>query len=49
MTHKLLTAIESDGLLSGYIDKIERGEVDPYSAADEVLRSGKLLSDWLGQ
>jgi LAO/AO transport system kinase len=49
LTHRLLKAIERDGQLSGYIDKIEKGELDPYSAADEVLNSGKLLSDWLGQ
>ncbi len=49
LTHKLLKAIEKDGQLSSYIDRIERGEVDPYSAADEILRSRKLLTDWLSQ
>jgi len=49
LTHKLLRAIEEDGQLSTYIDRIEKGEIDPYSAADEVLGSRKLLTDWLSQ
>jgi hypothetical protein len=28
---------------------VEKGEIDPYSAADEILKSGKLLTDWLSQ
>jgi LAO/AO transport system kinase len=49
LTRKLLRAIEEDGQLSTYIDRIEQGEIDPYSAADEVLRSRNLLTDWLSQ
>lgn len=49
LTYKLLRAIGEDGQLSTYIDRIEKGEIDPYSAADEVLGSRKLLTDWLSQ
>jgi len=49
LTHKLLTLIEQDGQLSIYIERVEKGEIDPYSAADEILKSGKLLTDWLRQ
>jgi LAO/AO transport system kinase len=49
LTHKLLTLIEQDGQLSSYIERVEKGEIDPYSAADEILKSGKLLTDWLSQ
>lgn len=49
LTRKLLRSIEEDGQLSSYIEKVEKGELDPYSAADEVLKSGKLLTDWLCQ
>lgn len=48
LTCKLLRAIEEDGQLSHYVEMVEKGELDPYSAADEVLNSGKLLTDWLG-
>jgi LAO/AO transport system kinase len=49
LTHKLLMLIEQDGQLSSYIERVEKGEIDPYSAADEILNSGKLLTDWLRQ
>jgi LAO/AO transport system kinase len=49
LTHKLLMLIEQDGQLSSYIERVEKGEIDPYSAADEILKSGKLLTDWLHQ
>lgn len=49
LTHKLLSAIEQDGQLSHYVEMVEKGELDPYSGADEVLSSGKLLTDWLRQ
>jgi len=47
LTRKLLKSIEQDRLLSSYIEKVEKGELDPYSAADEILKSGNLLTDWL--
>jgi len=49
LTHKLLTSIEQDGQLGSYIERVEKGEIDPYSAADEILKSEKLLTHWLGQ
>jgi LAO/AO transport system kinase len=49
LTHKLLRLIEQDGQLSSYMERVEKGELDPYSAADEILESGKLLTDWLRQ
>ncbi|TEU16906.1 MAG: methylmalonyl Co-A mutase-associated GTPase MeaB [Dehalococcoidia bacterium] len=49
LTHKLLMLIEQDGQLSIYIERVEKGEIDPYSAADEILKSGNLLTDWLRQ
>jgi LAO/AO transport system kinase len=49
LTHKLLRLIEQDGQLSSYTERVEKGELDPYSAADEILKSEKLLTDWLRQ
>jgi len=49
LTHKLLRLIEQDGQLSSYIERVGKGDLDPYSAADEILKSGKLLTDWLRQ
>ena len=47
LTHRLVKAIEQDEHLSSYVERVEKGELDPYSAADEILRSRKLLADWL--
>jgi len=49
LTHKLLTLIEQDGQLSSYIERVGKGEIDPYSATNEILESGRLLTDWLRQ
>ncbi len=49
LTDKLLRLIEQNGQLSNYMEKVERGEVDPYSAVDEILGSGSLLADWFRQ
>jgi len=49
LTHKLLRLIEQDGQLGSYMERVEQGELDPYSAADEILKSGNLLTDWLRQ
>ena len=46
LTDRLLRLIEQDGQLSSYIEKVEKGELDPFSAADEILRSESLLNDW---
>ncbi len=49
LNKKLLRAIEQDGQLSSYIEKVEKGEIDPYSAVDEILECGRLPADWLRQ
>jgi LAO/AO transport system kinase len=49
LTYKLLRLIEQDGQLSSYIERVERGELDPYSAADGVLKSSNILTDLLRQ
>jgi LAO/AO transport system kinase len=49
LTDKLLRLIEQNGQLSSYMEKAERGELDPYSAVDEILASRNLLADWLRQ
>jgi len=49
LASKLLGLIEQDGQLVRYIERVEKGELDPYSAADEILESRKLLTDWLRQ
>jgi len=43
---ELRKAIEQDGRLSDYLDKIEAGDIDPQLAADEVLKSGDFLAEW---
>jgi LAO/AO transport system kinase len=49
LTRRLLKSIEEDGQLGAYIEKVERGEIDPYSAAEEILSSDKLLTKWLSR
>ena len=49
LTDKLLRLIEQDGQLVRYVEKVEKGELDPYSAMDEILKSGELVRDWLRQ
>ncbi len=49
LTDKLLKLIEQDGQLGRYMEKVEQGELDPYSAVDEILKAGELLADWLRQ
>jgi len=49
LTHKLLRLIEQDGQLNNYIERVEKGELDPCSAADEILKPERLLNDLLGQ
>jgi LAO/AO transport system kinase len=44
ITAELLKTIEQDGQLNNYVDKVEKGEIDPYSATDEVLQSRNLLT-----
>lgn len=49
LTNKLLRLIEQGGQLSSYMEKVEKGELDPHSAVDEILESGRLPADWLRQ
>lgn len=46
ITSRLVRLIERDGELSTYMEKVEGGELDPYSAAAEILRSQSLLDSW---
>jgi len=49
LTYELLKLIEQDGQLNSYIEKVEKGELDPYSATDEILKSGNFLIGRLRQ
>lgn len=40
-------SIESNGQLNSYIERLEAGEIDPYSAAREILRNRALVENWL--
>ena len=44
---RLTEIIERDGELLSYLEKVERGELDPYSASREVLEHQNLLHSWL--
>ena len=46
---ELLKLVESDEELRRHMAMVEAGEVDPYSAADEVLRPGAFLASWSRQ
>ena len=47
LTHRLLALMEQDRELNSYVERVEKGELDACSAADEILRSQKLLGDLL--
>lgn len=40
-------SVESDGQLISYIEKVESGEINPYSAAKEILDNHSLVESWL--
>ncbi|MDP2951940.1 MAG: methylmalonyl Co-A mutase-associated GTPase MeaB [Chloroflexota bacterium] len=44
---QLTRLIEHDGQLASFVEKVEQGEVDPYSAASQVLQDKTLLESWL--
>lgn len=46
---ELLRLIERDEDMSRHMAMVEAGEVDPYSAADEILRPRTLLASWSRQ
>lgn len=45
ITDELLRLVEQDEQMSRYMTLVEEGELDPYSAADEILRPGTLLAN----
>ncbi|OGO01864.1 MAG: hypothetical protein A2Y72_05670 [Chloroflexi bacterium RBG_13_53_26] len=50
ITRQILQLVESDGQLNSYLERVEKGELDPYSAAEEILSHRELLSwveNWL--
>lgn len=44
---RLTRLIEEDGQLASFLEKVEKGEIDPYSASLEILRGKTLLESWL--
>lgn len=49
VSEELLKLVERDEELGRHMAMVEAGEVDPYSAADEILRPGTLLASWSRQ
>lgn len=49
LTNRLLKLIEQDGQMNRYMERVEKGELDPFAAADKILNSGNLLADRLRQ
>jgi len=49
VSSELLKLVEDDKELSRHMALVEAGEVDPYSAADEILRPRTLLATWSRQ
>ncbi len=47
--NELLKLVKKDKELSKYMAQVEAAEIAPVSAADEVLKSGKLLDSWARQ
>jgi len=40
-------SIENNGQLTSYIEKVEKGEINPYSAAKEILSNQNFVETWL--
>lgn len=49
VSDELLKLVEQDVEMGKYMAMVEAGEIDPYSAADEILRPRILLASWLRQ
>jgi LAO/AO transport system kinase len=49
VSQELLELVERDKELRRHMAMVESGEVDPYSAADEILRLRTLLAGWSRQ
>ena len=46
---RLLELVEKDGRLMQSLEKVERGEFDPYSASMDILNNRSLLQTWLAE
>ena len=46
---QLLRLMEGDKQLMASLEKVEKMELDPYSAATQVLQSKSLIKDWLSE
>ena len=44
---RLMDLVQKDGQLKSFLEKVERGDVDPYSASLEILTNKTLLQNWL--
>jgi LAO/AO transport system kinase len=49
VSEELLKLVERDKELGRHMAMVEAGDVDPYSAADEILLPGTLLASWSQQ
>jgi LAO/AO transport system kinase len=49
VSDRLLKMVERDDELGRHMAMVEAGEVDPYSAADEILRPKTFLANWSRQ
>lgn len=46
---RLMELVQKDGQLKAFLEKVERGDVDPYSASLEILTNKTLLQNWLSE
>ena len=46
---RLMELVQKDGQLKAFLEKVERGDVDPYSASLEILNNKTLLQNWLSE
>ncbi|MBI4288469.1 MAG: methylmalonyl Co-A mutase-associated GTPase MeaB [Chloroflexi bacterium] len=47
VTLRLLELIETDGHLAAYLEKVQNGELDPYSASTQIVKNKDMLVTWL--
>lgn len=46
---QIVSQIENDKDLARYLERVETGEIDPYSAASQILTNHNLIDAWLKQ
>ena len=46
---RLMELVQKDGQLKAFLEKVERGDVDPCSASLEILTNKTLLQNWLSE